>query len=138
MSEKGGRRRAQNAKAATPPPAVSVLAKGRAAKKNGAPRPPWHGPWLVGRSESEAKKGPGSDLLFFISFVVFFAFPRQEASENVTNKNREKNGFVFLVEFLVKTFRHDFFCKTLFVVFLNSHRGKTPENAINQKKSRKN
>jgi hypothetical protein len=27
-----------------------------------------------------------------------------------------------LVEFFVKTFRHDFFCKTFFVVFLNSHR----------------
>ena len=30
------------------------------------------------------------------------------------------------------------FCKTFFVVFLNSHRWETPENAIKPKKSRKN
>jgi hypothetical protein len=33
----------------------------------------------------------------------------------------------------VKTFRYDFFCNTFFVVLLNSHRKKTPENAIKQK-----
>ena len=69
---------------------------------------------------------------------MFLNSPYRETPKNVIKKNREKVGFGLLVEFFVKTFRHDFFGKTFFVVFLNSNRWKTPENAIKQKKSRKN
>jgi hypothetical protein len=58
---------------------------------------------------SEAKKGPGSDLFFSIFFIVFLNSPHRETPKNVINKNREKIGFGFLVEFFVKTFRRDFF-----------------------------
>jgi hypothetical protein len=62
---------------------------------------------------SEYQKGLGSDLFFRYFFIVFFNSPHQETPKNVIKQNQEKVGFGFLVEF---------FCKTFFVVFLNSHR----------------
>jgi hypothetical protein len=47
-----------------------------------------------------------------------------------------KIGFRCFGGSFVKNFRHDFFAKRFFVVvFLNSHRRETPENAIRQKKN---
>jgi hypothetical protein len=54
----------------------------------------------------------------------------------VIKQNREKIGFGFLVEFFVNVFRHVFVCKPFFVVFLNSHRQKTLENAIKQSRGK--
>jgi hypothetical protein len=76
-------------------------------------------PWWVGGSN--AKKGPGSDFFWEIFYRVFL-LPHQETPKNVIKKEQEKNGFGFLVDFFVKTYQHDFFCKTFFVVFLNSYR----------------
>jgi hypothetical protein len=85
---------------------------------------------------SEAKKGPGSDFLCVISFMVFLSSSHREAPKSVI-KEIEKIGFGFFVGFR-KTFSTRFFCKTFFVVFLDSHRGEAPENAITHKKLRKN
>jgi hypothetical protein len=79
----------------------------------------------VGGSELEYEKGLGSlgpDLFVRYFFIVFLNSPHRETPKNVRNKIREKIGFGFLVELFVKSFRHDFFCKTFFVVLLNSHR----------------
>jgi hypothetical protein len=71
---------------------------------------------------SEAKKGLGSDLFFDIFLIVSLNSPHRETPKNVIKQNREKIGFGLLVDFFVKTFRHDLFFKTFFVVFLNSRR----------------
>jgi hypothetical protein len=63
-------------------------------------------PWWVGGSEYE--KGMGSELFFDI-LIVFLNSTHRETSKNVIKENREKNGFGFLVEFFVNTFRHDVF-----------------------------
>jgi hypothetical protein len=81
---------------------------------------------------SEAKKGLGSDL-FFVTFYRVFELPSPRNAQKRDKQNRERIGFGFLVEFFVKTFRHDFFCKTFFVVLLNSHRRETPETTTKQK-----
>jgi hypothetical protein len=52
--------------------------------------------------------------------VVFSTSPHRETPKKVIKTNRENIGFGFFVDFFVKAFRHDFFGKTLFVVFLNS------------------
>jgi hypothetical protein len=91
-----------------------AFAKGPAKKKVGDPRGGW-----VGQS---TKKDWGQIYFFDIFLIVFLNSPHQETPKNVIKKIREKVIFGFLVEFLAKTFRHDFFCKTFFVVFLNSHR----------------
>jgi hypothetical protein len=62
------------------------------------------------------RKRMGSDL-FFVFFIVFVNSPHRETPKNVIKQNREKIGFGFLVEFFVKTFRHDVFCKTFFLCF---------------------
>jgi hypothetical protein len=71
---------------------------------------------------SEAKKGLGSDLFVSIFFYRVFELPSPRNAQKRDKKIREKISFGLLVEFFVKTFRDDFFCKTFFVVFLNSHR----------------
>jgi hypothetical protein len=48
---------------------------------------------------------------FFPNKFVFSNFPHRETHKNVIKRNREKVGFGFLVDFLVKTFRNDSFCK---------------------------
>ena len=55
-------------------------------------------------------------FFFNIYFIVFLNSPHRETPKNVIKQNREKIGFGFLVEFFVKTFGHDFFCKTLYNV----------------------
>jgi hypothetical protein len=45
---------------------------------------------------------------------VFLNSPYREAPKNAITKIEKKIGFGFLVDFFVKTFRHDFFCKTFF------------------------
>jgi hypothetical protein len=102
------------------------ISKGPPKKKIGDPR----GGWVGG---SKYEKGLGSDLFFRYFFCRVFELPSSRSAQKRDqkgeareiagrNKFREKVGFGFLVEFFVKTFRHDFFCKTFFVVFLNSHR----------------
>jgi hypothetical protein len=71
---------------------------------------------------SEYEKGMGSDLFFRYFVYRVFELPSPRNAQKGENKNRGKIGFGFLVEFFAKTFPHDFFCKTFFVVFLNSHR----------------
>jgi hypothetical protein len=79
---------------------------------------------------SEAKKGPGSDLFFlspdFFFFMVFFYSTHRETPKKRDKENRQKSVLDFC----------RFFCKTFFVVSLNSHRCETPENAIKPKKNR--
>jgi hypothetical protein len=60
---------------------------------------------------SEAKKGLGSDFFWGYFFIVFLNSPYRETLKNVIKEIREKVGFGLLVEFFVKTFRHDFFAK---------------------------
>jgi hypothetical protein len=88
--------------------------QGAGKKKVGDPRGGW-----VGQS---TKERDGVRFFSDIFLIVFLNSPHRETPKNVIKKNREKIGFRFLVDFFVKTFRHDFFCKTFFVVFLNSHR----------------
>jgi hypothetical protein len=90
--------------------------KGPAKKRTKNRRPPW---WVGG---SEYEKGLGSDLFVNIFLIVFLSFPHRETPKNVINKFREKVGLGFLVEFFVKAFRHDVFCKTFFLCVLNSDR----------------
>jgi hypothetical protein len=93
----------------------SFQAMGPQKKKNRGP------PWWVGGSEYE--KGLGWDLFFRYFFNRVFELPSSRNAQKRDKKSfREKVGFGFLVEFFVNFFRHDFFCKTFFVVFLNSHR----------------
>jgi hypothetical protein len=63
---------------------------------------------------SEYEKGLGPDFFFRLFFVVFLNSPHRETPKNVIKQFREKVGFGFLIEFFVKTFRHDFVCKTFF------------------------
>jgi hypothetical protein len=84
--------------------------------KIGDPRGGWVGrrpkkdQGQMGRSDmSEAKKGPGPDF-----------FPRN-AKKRDKKKSKKKSVLDFLSIFLIY-FRHDCFCTTFFVVYLNSHR----------------
>jgi hypothetical protein len=53
-------------------------------------------PWRVGGSET--KTGPGPDLNFSIFFCGVFEPPlTPRNAQNVTKKNRQKIGFVFLL-----------------------------------------
>jgi hypothetical protein len=106
------------------------VSQGAGQKKTGDPR----GGWVV----QSTKKDQGQKKNFDIFYRVFELPSSRNAQKRDKRQIREKVGFGFLVEFFVKNNRHDLFCKTFFVVFLNSHRSKTPENAIKQKKSRKN
>jgi hypothetical protein len=80
---------------------VRECARDRQNKKVGDPR----GGWVRIRKRTR--------VTFFLNifFIVFFNSPHRETPKNVIKKNREKVGFGFLVEFFVKTFRHDFFQK---------------------------
>jgi hypothetical protein len=65
------------------------------------------------------------DRVRFIFSMFFYRVVELLSPRNAQKRDKQiekKIGFGFLVEFFVKTFRHDFFCKTFFVVFLNSHR----------------
>jgi hypothetical protein len=86
------------------------------------------GGWVRGQKRTRVR------FIFSDIFYRVFELPLPRNARKRDKKNREKVGFGLLVEFFVKAFRHDFCCKTFFVVFLNSHRWKTPENAIKQKK----
>jgi hypothetical protein len=55
-------------------------------------------------------------------FYRVFELPSPRNAQKRDKKNQEKLGFGFLVDFFVKTFRHDVFCKTYFCVFFISHR----------------
>jgi hypothetical protein len=65
-------------------------------------------PWWVG--ESEAKKGPESNIVFIS--VCVFELPPPKNAEKCGYKKR-KNGLDFLVDFFGKTF------DTIFQVFRN-------------------
>jgi hypothetical protein len=79
------------------------------------------GRWVRGQ---KPKKDRGQ--IFFITFLnrVFElpSPPPRNAQKCDKPKCKNKNVLDFFVDFLVKTFRHDFFCKTFFAVLLNSHR----------------
>jgi hypothetical protein len=79
---------------------------------------PWGG-WLVPR---RPKKYQGWSFFFVRFFYRVFELPSPRNAQKRDKRNREKMGFGFFVDFFAKTFRHDFFCKTFFVVFLDSHR----------------
>jgi hypothetical protein len=83
-------------------------------KKVGDPR----GGWVGG---SEAKKGLGSDFFPRYFFYRVFELPSPRNAQKRDKKKSRKNRF-------------GIFCQMFFVVFLNSHRRKTPDNAIKQKK----
>jgi hypothetical protein len=76
-----------------------------------------HGGW-VGRS---TKKG-WNQIFFDIFLYRVSGLPLPRNTQKRDKTNGEKISFGFLVEFFVKPFRHDVFCKTFFCVFLNSHR----------------
>jgi hypothetical protein len=79
---------------------------------------PWGG-WLVPR---RPKKYQGWSDFFARFFNRVFELPSPRNAHKRDKKKLRKIGFGFFVDFFVKTFRHDFFCKPFFVVFLNSHR----------------
>jgi hypothetical protein len=68
-------------------------------------------------------------------FMVFLRSPQRETPKNVIIKN-DKNSVLDVCRFFCKSFSSQFFCKTLFVVLLNSNRCETPENAIKPHKNR--
>jgi hypothetical protein len=88
--------------------------------------------WFLG-----GQKSTRAGQFFFYLFYRAFEIPSQtrntEKHKNVMKANREKSGGFFLV----KTFFDKSFCKTFFVVPLNSHDRETPENVINPNKPRK-
>jgi hypothetical protein len=80
---------------------------------------PWGG-WLVPRRPKKYQGWSKTNCEFFYRF---FELPSPRNAQKRDKKKIEKKiGFGFFVDFFVKTFRHDFFCKKFFVVFLNSHR----------------
>jgi hypothetical protein len=82
---------------------------------------------------SEAKKGPGPDLLVRY-FLRVLELPSPRNAQKRDKKKPRKNRFGIFDDFFVKTCRHDLKKKaTFFVVFLNSHRRETTEKAIKQK-----
>jgi hypothetical protein len=91
--------------------------------------------WLVG--SSGAKKAPGLIRFFSRFFYRVFELPSPRNVQKRDKKIEKKSVLDFLVDFF-KNFSTRFVCKTFFVVLLNSHRQETPENAIKQKKLRKN
>jgi hypothetical protein len=97
-------------------------AQGAAKKKVGDPRGGW-----VGQRPKKEQAG----FIFWIFLFLCSVFGGTPLTGNSPKtwqrKPRKKNCFRFLVEFFVKTFRHDLFYKTFFVVVLNSHRLETPE-----------
>jgi hypothetical protein len=89
------------------------------------------GGW-VNRTNQKPKKDPDWGQICFVDvdifLVVFLTTPLNLTENRETPKNaitflkkREKIGFGLLVDFFVKTFRHDL-KKKFFVVPLNSHR----------------
>jgi hypothetical protein len=71
------------------------------------------GGWVRGQKRTRIR------LNFNSFFHGVFELPHRETPK----KMEKKIGFGFFVDFFwLKTFRHDFVCKTFFVVFLNSHR----------------
>jgi hypothetical protein len=62
------------------------------------------GGWVRGQKRTSARFPP--DL-----FIAFLNCPQRETPKNVIKGNREKIGFGFIVDFFVKTFRHDFSVK---------------------------
>jgi hypothetical protein len=90
----------------------SLYGKGPANKKTGDPRGGW-----VGQS---TKKDWGQ-IYFFDNFYRVFELPSSRNAQKRDKRKFEKKSVLdFLSNFLLKTFRHDFLCKTFFVVFLNS------------------
>jgi hypothetical protein len=76
------------------------VVKGSPKKRIGDPR----GGWVRGQRRTR---------FFFprFIFIVFLNSPHRETPKNVIKKIEKKISFGFLVEFLIKTFRHDFFVK---------------------------
>jgi hypothetical protein len=100
-------------------PLVSGFGDQGAAKKRttGDPRGGWVG--------QRPKKGQGRIFFLdncFIFYRVFELPSPRNAQKRDKTKSLKKNRFWIFGQFFVKTFQHDFFCKTFFVVFLNSHR----------------
>jgi hypothetical protein len=81
-------------------------------KKNGDPC----GGWVGLRQKKD--QGP---IYFFDIFCGVFELPSPRNAQKRDKQNREKVVLGFLVDFFVKTFRHDFLQK-IFIVFLNFHR----------------
>jgi hypothetical protein len=82
------------------------------------PGTPVVGGWI------RVRKSDGVGFIFSIFFCRcrVFELPSPRNAQKRDKKNREKIGFGFLVEFFVKTFRHDVFCNFFWCVFLNSRR----------------
>jgi hypothetical protein len=89
------------------PMALVLLGKGPAKqKKSGTPVV---GGWVRVRKRTRVR------FIFSMFFYRVFELPSSRNAQKRDKKQiREKVGFGFLVEFFVKTFRHDFFCKTVF------------------------
>jgi hypothetical protein len=87
-----------------PPPTPSTPPLQGAAnyKKIGDPRGGWVG--------QRPKKDWGQIVLKRF-FIVFLNSPHRQPPKNVIKKVEKKIGFGLLVNFFVKTFRHDFFAK---------------------------
>jgi hypothetical protein len=86
--------------------------------------------WFLGGHKSTS----AGQIVFRDLFIVFLTSHHRETPINVINKNKKNAVLFFLVDFFVKTFRHNLFVTRFFFVFFNSHRRKTPENAIKRKK----
>jgi hypothetical protein len=63
------------------------------------------GGWVRGQKMTRVR------FVFFDIFYRVFELPLPRNAQKRDKKNREKVGFGVLVEFFVKTFRHDFFAK---------------------------
>jgi hypothetical protein len=89
---------------------------------------------LARSRSSAAKKGPGSDFLCVIFFVVFFYSPHRETPKNVIKQNREKIGLGFLVELFVKDFVTVFFAN----LFCSAFELPSQKNTRKRDKPKKN
>jgi hypothetical protein len=91
-----------------------VLVKG-ALKTN--PTDPYVVGWFLG-----GQKSTRVGWIFFRDFLSCFLTPLTEKRPKKRDKKVEKKSVLDFSTFVKKTFRHDLFCKTFFVVLLNSHR----------------
>jgi hypothetical protein len=72
---------------------------------------PVGGGWVRGQKRTRVR------FVFPYMFGGVFELPSPRNAQKRDKQNREKIGFGFLVECLVKKIRHDFFCTTLCSVF---------------------
>jgi hypothetical protein len=70
-------------------------------------------------------------LKYFFNRV--FELPSSRNAQKRDKKNREKVGFGFLVDFFVKTFRHDFFCGVFELPSLKNTRKRDKTKKVKEK-----